>query len=73
MSLISKERFIVSVWDIINKTDCDALDAVMEVADKNNIDMETAGKLVNSNSALKKLIESQAYHMNQLKRSSTVV
>jgi hypothetical protein len=65
---LSKEQFIVSVWDKINKTRCDALDAVQEVAEANEIDMETAGKLVGSNSALKKLIESQAHQMNQLKR-----
>lgn len=65
---LSKEDFIVAVWNKINNVHCDALDAVQEIAEQYNIDMETAGKLVGSNTALKKLIEMQAHHMNQLKK-----
>lgn len=70
---LSKEEFIVAVWNLINTTKCEALDAVQEVAERNDIDMETAGKLVGSNSALKKLIESQAYAVNQLKRPASAL
>ena len=68
--MLSKEQFIVAVCNKINKSNCLAFDAVVEVADANGIDMETAGKLVNSNSSLKKLIEAQALGLNQLKKAS---
>lgn len=68
---LSKDQFIVAVWNKINSSNCQAFDAVIEVAEANGIDMEAAGKLVNSNSPLKKLIEQQAHTLNQLKKPAT--
>lgn len=59
-----KQDFIDEVWIRIEATSSSAMDVVLEIAAERNIEVETAAKIVNSNAALKQLIEQQARKSN---------
>jgi len=62
-----KEAFLRQVWERIKGTDCIAMDAVLEVAVKQNIEVEAAAKIIKGDAVLHKMIQEQAIHMNKFK------
>lgn len=67
-----KEAFLRAVWERIKGTDCIALDAVLEVAQKQNIEMEAAAKLIKSDAELQTLIRGQAVQMRMIRAQEAV-
>ena len=67
MLMLSKEQFLVLVWGKIKQHSCGVIDAVIETAEANNLDMETAAKIINRDAPLKSLLEQEARRANNLK------
>lgn len=67
-----KEAFLKAVWERIKGTDCVALDAVMEIAQKQNIEMEAAAKLIKSDAELQSMIRTQAVQMRMIRATEAV-
>ncbi len=57
---MTKQEFIKEVWAIVNSSGALIMDVVVELAEKHNIDIETAGKIVASSAPLKQLLEHQS-------------
>jgi hypothetical protein len=70
--MLSKEQFLSEVWTKINELSCDPVDAVIETADFNKLDMETAAKIVSRDPLLKSAIEQYARALNHLKAAPSV-
>ncbi len=62
-----KELFLKAVWERIKGTDCIALDAVLEVAEKRHLEPEAAAKIVKGDVKLSELIREQAVGMRQIR------
>lgn len=62
-----KEAFLKAVWERVRGTQCVALDAVIEVAEKQNIEMDQAAKIIKGDKVLQQLIHEQAIKMRQIK------
>lgn len=66
-----KEAFLKQVWERIKGTDCIAMDAVLEVAVKENIEVEAAAKIIKGDATLLAMIQEQAVGHNQIKVKET--
>lgn len=64
-----KEAFLKAVWERVKGTGCVALDAVLEIAQKQNIEMEAAAKLIKGDAELQALIREQAVEMRQIRNT----
>jgi len=67
-----KEAFLKAVWERIKGNESVALDAVLEIAQKQNIEMEAAAKLIKGDADLQALIRSQAVHLRQIRAPEVV-
>ncbi len=64
---LTRDLFLQAVWALIQSANCLAMDAIVEVAEKHGLDMETVARIITYNAPLKSLVESQARDLNQLK------
>ena len=62
-----KEAFLKAVWERVRGTGCHAMDAVLEIAEKENIEVEAAAKLIKGDVELMKLVKQEAIDMRQIK------
>ncbi len=69
---VSKQEFLKAVWALINSTDTCAFDAVLDVTERFNLDPQTSAKILNSDSALKALVEQRAVALNIIKPSNAI-
>jgi len=65
-----KQEFLKAVWDLINKTKSEPMDAVLHTAIKFNIEVEAAAKIIKGDPTLQEMIAREAISSNQIKRSS---
>lgn len=64
---LTKTIFLQAVWALIESAKCPAMDAVVEVAQKHGLEMDTVARIITYNAPLKSLIESEARVLKQLK------
>lgn len=64
---LTKDLFLQAVWSLIDESKCPAIDAVIEVAQKHGLEMETVARIITYNAPLKSLLESEARSLKQLK------
>lgn len=64
---VSKQEFLRAVWALIHNTDTCAFDAVMDVTERYGLDPQTSAKILNSDAALKALVEQRAVALNIIK------
>lgn len=67
MKKVTKQEFLKKVWALIKETNTCAFDAVLDTAEKLDLDPQTAAKIVNSDPALKDLIHQRAVALNNIK------
>lgn len=72
MTTVIKQEFIKKVWDKIKTSDGHVIDAVVDLAVIYGIDMETAAKIVASNTPLKQLLEQQAIALKMVKPKNPI-
>jgi len=65
---ISKEKFAEEIESLVLKTKMNYIDAIVEYCEKNEIDLESVGKLVSK--PLKEKIKYDAVELNYLKKTS---
>ena len=65
---ISKEKFAEEIEQIVLNTSMNYIDAIVDYCEKNNIDVESVGKLVSK--PLKDKIKCDAMELNYLKKTS---
>ena len=65
---ISKEKFAEEVEALVLRTKMSYIDAMVEYCEKNEIELETVGKLVSK--PLKEKIRYEAQELNYLKKTS---
>ena len=65
---LSKDKFAEDIESIVLKTDMNYIDAIVEYCAKNNIELDSVGKLISK--PLKEKIRCDAQELNFLKKTS---
>ena len=65
---LSKDKFAEEIESIVAKTKMNYIDAIIEYCSKNNIELDTVGKLISKR--LKEKIRCEAQELNFLKKTS---
>lgn len=72
MKKVTKQEFLKIVWRLIKDTDTCAFDAVLDTAEKLDLDPQTVAKIVNSDAALRDLIHQRAVALNNIKAENAI-
>ena len=67
-NFLSKEKFAVDIEEIVNNSNLNYIDAIVEYCEKNGVEIEVAVKLVSK--PLKEKLRYDATELNYLKRTS---
>lgn len=67
LKIFTKDTFSKSVLELIEKKKMTAMDAVVLLAEQNNIEIESAAKLIDK--SLKEKIESEASQLNLMRKT----
>jgi hypothetical protein len=65
---VSKEKFTEAIENFVQETQMTYIDAIVEYCDRNNIEVESVGKLISK--PLKEKIRYEATELNYLKKTS---
>lgn len=67
-NFLSKEKFAVDIEEIVNNSNLNYIDAIVEYCERNGVEIEVAVKLVSK--PLKEKLRYDATELNYLKRTS---